>query len=120
MSLEAWFAFAAASAIMLAIPGPTILLVVSYALGHGRKTALATVTGVALGDFTAMTASLFGLGAVLAASATLFTVLKWVGGAYLIWLGIKLWRAPIISEPMADNDNLPGRNRSGFSSTPMS
>lgn len=107
MSLEAWFAFAAASAIMLAIPGPTILLVVSYALGHGRKTALATVTGVALGDFTAMTASLFGLGAVLAASATLFTVLKWVGGAYLIWLGIKLWRAPVISEPMADNDNLP-------------
>ncbi|MBD9446100.1 MULTISPECIES: LysE family translocator [unclassified Rhizobium] len=107
MSLEAWLAFAAASAIMLAIPGPTILLVVSYALGHGRKTALATVTGVALGDFTAMTASLFGLGAVLAASATLFTVLKWIGGAYLIWLGIKLWRAPVMSEPMADNDNLP-------------
>jgi threonine/homoserine/homoserine lactone efflux protein len=107
MSLEAWLAFAAASAIMLAIPGPTILLVVSYALGLGRKTALATVTGVALGDFTAMTASLFGLGAVLAASATLFTVLKWIGGAYLIWLGIKLWRAPVMSEPMADNDNLP-------------
>ncbi|MBB3396323.1 MULTISPECIES: LysE family translocator [unclassified Rhizobium] len=107
MSLEAWLAFAAASAIMLAIPGPTILLVVSYALGHGRKTALATVTGVALGDFTAMTASLFGLGALLAASATLFTVLKWIGGAYLIWLGVKLWRAPVISEPMADNDNLP-------------
>jgi len=107
MSLEAWLAFAAASAIMLAIPGPTILLVVSYALGHGRKTALATVSGVALGDFTAMTASLFGLGALLAASATLFTVLKSVGGAYLIWLGIKLWRAPIIPGPVADNDNLP-------------
>jgi len=107
MSLEAWLAFAAASAIMLAIPGPTILLVVSYALGHGRKTALATVSGVALGDFTAMTASLFGLGALLAASATLFTVLKWIGGAYLIWLGIKLWRAPIIPGPVADNDNLP-------------
>lgn len=107
MSIEAWLAFAAASAIMLAIPGPTILLVVSYALGHGRKTAFATVSGVALGDFTAMTASLFGLGALLAASATLFTVLKWIGGAYLIWLGIKLWRAPIVTEPMADNDNLP-------------
>ncbi|MHC2296972.1 LysE family translocator [Rhizobium mongolense] len=107
MSLEAWLAFAAASAIMLAIPGPTILLVVSYALGHGRRTALATVSGVALGDFTAMTASVFGLGAVLAASAMLFTVLKWIGGAYLIWLGIKLWRAPLITEPVADNDNLP-------------
>lgn len=107
MSIEAWLAFAAASAIMLAIPGPTILLVVSYALGHGRKTAFATVSGVALGDFTAMTASLFGLGALLAASATLFTVLKWIGGAYLIWLGIKLWRAPIVTGPLADNDNLP-------------
>ncbi|WP_283194298.1 LysE family translocator [Rhizobium sp. AN80A] len=107
MSLEAWLAFAAASAIMLAIPGPTILLVVSYALGHGRKTAFATVSGVALGDFTAMTASLFGLGALLATSATLFTILKFIGGAYLIWLGIKLWRAPVIAGPMADNDNLP-------------
>ncbi|MBX4928771.1 LysE family translocator [Rhizobium binae] len=107
MSFEAWLAFAAASAIMLAIPGPTILLVVSYALGHGRRTAFATVSGVALGDFTAMTASLFGLGAVLATSAALFTILKWIGGAYLIWLGIKLWRAPVIGEPVADNDNLP-------------
>jgi threonine/homoserine/homoserine lactone efflux protein len=107
MSLEAWLAFAAASAIMLAIPGPTVLLVVSYALGHGRKTALATVSGVALGDFTAMTASLFGLGALLAASAALFTVLKWIGGAYLIWLGIKLWRAPVVDGHIADNDNLP-------------
>jgi threonine/homoserine/homoserine lactone efflux protein len=107
MSLEAWLAFAAASAILLAIPGPTILLVVSYALGHGRRTAFATVSGVALGDFTAMTASLFGLGAVLATSAALFTLLKWIGGAYLIWLGIKLWRAPVIGEPVADNDNLP-------------
>ncbi|HTO31828.1 MAG TPA: LysE family translocator [Pararhizobium sp.] len=98
MSIEHWLAFAAASAIMLAIPGPTILLVISYALGHGRKTAGATVAGVALGDFTAMTASMLGLGALLATSAAIFTVLKWVGAAYLIWLGIKLWRAPIARE----------------------
>ena len=95
MSFEHWLTFAAASAIMLAIPGPTILLVISYALGHGRRTAGATVAGVALGDFTAMTASMLGLGALLATSATIFTVLKWVGAAYLIWLGIKLWRAPV-------------------------
>ena len=61
MSFEHWFAFAAASAVLLALPGPTIRLVISYALGHGRNTAGATVAGVALGDFTAMTASMLGL-----------------------------------------------------------
>ena len=82
-----------ASAALLAVPGPTVLLVVSHALGGGRASALATVPGVALGDFTAMTVSLLGAGAVLAASATLFTVLKLVGAVYLVWLGIQLWRA---------------------------
>ncbi|BBE73613.1 LysE family translocator [Oharaeibacter diazotrophicus] len=95
MSFDHWLAFALASAVMLAIPGPTVLLVVSYALGHGRRATAATVAGVALGDFTAMTASMLGLGALLATSAALFTALKWVGAAYLVWLGVKLWRAPI-------------------------
>lgn len=97
MSIELWLAFVAASAVLLAIPGPTVLLVISYALGHGKRSATATVAGVALGDFTAMTASMLGLGALLATSATLFTVLKWVGAAYLIYLGVKLWRAPVAS-----------------------
>jgi threonine/homoserine/homoserine lactone efflux protein len=95
MSLEHWLAFAAASALLLAIPGPTVLLVVSYALGHGRRTAWATTLGVALGDFTSMSASLLGLGVILGASAALFTTLKWVGAAYLVYLGIKLWRTPV-------------------------
>lgn len=93
MSIETWAAFAAASAVLLIIPGPTILLVVSYALGQGLRVAAPMAVGVALGDFTAMTLSLLGLGAVLATSATLFAVLRWVGAAYLVWLGIKLWRA---------------------------
>ena len=65
MSLETWAAFAAASAILLVIPGPTILLVVSYALGQGWRTALPMAFGVALGDFTAMTLSMLGIGALL-------------------------------------------------------
>lgn len=93
MSFEIWLAFAVASAILVAIPGPTVMLVVSYALGGGRRTAWATAPGVALGDFTAMTLSLLGAGAVLAASAALFTGLKLVGALYLIWLGIQLWRS---------------------------
>lgn len=93
MAPELWFAFALATCVVLVIPGPTVLLVVSYALGKGRASGLATVPGVALGDLTAITVSLAGAGAVLAASATLFTVLKLAGAAYLIWLGIQLWRA---------------------------
>lgn len=93
MALELWLAFVAASSLLLIIPGPTVLLVVSYALGQGWRTALPMAIGVALGDFTAMTLSMLGLGALLAASATMFTILKWVGAAYLVWLGIKLWRA---------------------------
>ncbi|PSJ55028.1 LysE family translocator [Pseudaminobacter soli (ex Li et al. 2025)] len=93
MPLETWAAFAAASAVLLIIPGPTILLVVSYALGQGWRTALPMAVGVALGDFTAMTLSMLGIGALLMASATVFTILKWIGAAYLIYLGIKLFRA---------------------------
>ena len=93
MTFESWAAFSAASAVLLIIPGPTVLLVVSYALGQGWRTVLPMTVGVALGDFTAMTLSMLGLGALLAASATLFTILKWVGAAYLVYLGIRLWRA---------------------------
>lgn len=93
MTWSLYLAFVAASSILLVIPGPTVLLVVSYALGRGWRTALPMAIGVALGDFTAMTLSMLGLGALLAASATLFTVLKWIGAAYLVWLGVKLWRA---------------------------
>ena len=104
MTIETWLAFAAASSILLIIPGPTILLVVSYALGQGWRTALPMAVGVALGDFTAMTLSMLGIGALLLASATLFTVLKWIGAAYLIWLGIKLFRAggTLGAEPRRD------------------
>ncbi len=95
MPLDHWIAFVGASAVLLAIPGPTVLLVVSYALGHDRKPVAAIVAGVALGDLTAMTASMLGLGAVLATSAMMFTGLRFLGGAYLVYLGIKLWRAPV-------------------------
>ena len=102
MDLATWLAFTAASIILLMIPGPTVLLVVSYALTQGRRVALATAAGVALGDFTAMTLSLAGLGALLLASAGLFTALKWVGAAYLVYLGVRLWR----SQPRLDRKSV--------------
>ena len=95
MPIDNWLAFVAASAIMLAIPGPTVVLIMSYALSHGRKPAFSAVAGVGLGGLVAITVSLLGLGALLAASSTVFSALKWIGGAYLVYLGIKLWRTPI-------------------------
>ena len=93
MTVETWFAFVATSAVLLVIPGPTILLVLSYALGRGWKVAAPVATGVALGDLTAMTLSMLGVGALLASSAALFTAVKWIGAAYLVFLGVKLWQA---------------------------
>ena len=67
MQLELWIAFTIASGAFLAIPmGPTVMLVISYALSKGRSSAWATVPGVALGDFTAMTISVLGAGAIRA------------------------------------------------------
>lgn len=93
MTLDLWLAFVAASTALLLIPGPTVLLVLSYALSKGRSVAVASAAGVATGDFIAMSASLAGLGALVLASATLFTALKWIGAVYLVWLGIKLIRS---------------------------
>ncbi len=104
MTFEIWLAFVAASTALVLIPGPTVLLVVSYALGQGWRAALPMAVGVALGDFTAMSLSVLGIGALLMASATLFTVVKWIGAAYLIYLGIKLFRAggTLSAEPKTD------------------
>ncbi|SJZ96981.1 LysE family translocator [Consotaella salsifontis] len=88
-------AFVLASVVLLVIPGPTIVMVVSQALAHGRRVALASVLGVGLGDLLAASLSIAGVGTLLAASATAFTILKWIGGAYLVFLGVKLWRAPV-------------------------
>lgn len=93
MTFEIWLTFVAALTALLLIPGPTVLLVLSYAISQGRRVALATVAGVALGDFIAMSASLAGLGALVLASSTLFMILKWVGAAYLVYMGIKLLRS---------------------------
>jgi threonine/homoserine/homoserine lactone efflux protein len=104
MPFEIWIAFVAASTALVLIPGPTVLLVVSYALGQGWRAALPMAVGVALGDFTAMSLSVLGIGALLMASATLFTVVKWIGAAYLVYLGVKLFRAggSLSAEPKTD------------------
>jgi threonine/homoserine/homoserine lactone efflux protein len=101
VSIELWFAFVAASAVLLVIPGPTILTVISYSMAHGRRANAPLVAAVALGASTALVVSLLGLGALLATSAFWFTIVKWAGGLYLLYLGIKLLRAGISSAELA-------------------
>ncbi len=93
MSLEIWISYIITTMVILIIPGPTIILVISQAVTYGRKSIVPLVAGVVLGDFTAMTLSLLGLGAIMATSAALFVLFKWIGAIYLLYLGINLWRA---------------------------
>ena len=88
MSVSVWLGFALASFGMGVIPGPAVTAIVGYALGSGRRTALASVAGIALGNAVAMTLSLMGAGALLAASALAFGALKAAGALYLIGLGL--------------------------------
>ncbi|MBL8832295.1 MAG: LysE family translocator [Rhodospirillales bacterium] len=91
---EIWLAFAAAAAILIAIPGPTTLVVLGQTLSGGRRMGFVSLIGVALGDVCAISLSVLGFSAILSASAHAFEILKWIGAAYLVWLGIGLWRAP--------------------------
>lgn len=93
MSIELWLALMAASIALLAIPGPVVMMLFGYTARYGRSVRGCAIFGVVAGDFVAMTISLFGAGAVLAASTTLFFALKIAGAAYLVWLGVHMWRS---------------------------
>lgn len=93
MHIELWLAFVAAAIVLLLIPGPTVLTVISYSASHGRRATLPLIAGVALGDSTALFLSLVGLGTLLATSALWFNAVKLAGGLYLLYLGVKMLRA---------------------------
>jgi threonine/homoserine/homoserine lactone efflux protein len=95
MDLSIWMTFVAASVALIVIPGPTVVLVLTYALTQGRRVAVASALGVGLGDLIAMVACLAGLGALVLASSVLFGVVKWLGAAYLVWMGIGMIRSTI-------------------------
>lgn len=89
---SALLAFLAASIVIVAIPGPSVLFTIGRALSGGRRAALLTVLGNALGVLAQVIALAVGLGPLIAASATAYTVVKVVGAGYLIWLGISAIR----------------------------
>ena len=92
MPLETWLAYTFVTASFLLIPGPTILLVISYSLIRGRQAVFALLLGVGLGDVVAMLLSFIGVGLLLQTVSIVFQFFMWIGAAYLIWLGIRMLR----------------------------
>lgn len=88
MAWQLWLGFAGASLLMAIIPGPGVASILGFAFSSGRRAALASVAGMAVGNVLAMSVSLLGAGAILASSAIAFTVLKWIGAAYLLTIGL--------------------------------
>jgi threonine/homoserine/homoserine lactone efflux protein len=96
MALHVWFVYTLAALGLSLSPGPNSLLALTHGAVHGRQKALYTLVGGSLGFLLIIALSMFGIGALLKASVVWLTVLKWIGGAYLVWLGIQVWRAPPI------------------------
>jgi len=110
MAFSTWLIYLAAVIGLSLTPGPNGLLALTHGALYGPRRALLTVLGGVSG-FTALIAlSMFGLGAVLQASSHALLVLKWVGGAYLVWLGIQLWRAPAMHLTLAAGAPTPRRD----------
>ena len=97
MELHTWLIYLLAAAGLSLSPGPNSLLALTHGALHGRRKALYTVAGGSVGFVTIIALSMFGIGALLKASLVWLTILKWVGGLYLVWLGIQVWRSPPIA-----------------------
>jgi homoserine/homoserine lactone efflux protein len=109
MELHNWLLYLAASVGLSLSPGPNGLLALTHGALHGRRKALFTISGGVMGFVIVIALSMFGIGALLQASIVWLTVLKWVGGAYLVWLGVQVWRSPPMQlEMTAAGDARPG------------
>jgi len=96
MDFSTWLTFFAASWAISISPGAGAVAAMSAGLNHGFRRGYFTVFGLVLGIWTQLLVIGLGLGALVAASASAFLVVKWAGVAYLVWLGIAQWRAPAV------------------------
>ncbi|WP_416467614.1 LysE family translocator [Pseudomonas sp. LFS044] len=96
MALDTWLLYLLASIGLSLTPGPNSLLALTHGALYGARRTLLTIIGGVFGFSALIALAMFGLTALLQASASVLTVLKWVGGAYLLWLGIQLWRSPAL------------------------
>jgi len=96
MALDTWLIYLLASIGLSLTPGPNSLLALTHGALYGARRTLFTIVGGVFGFSALIALAMFGLSALLQTSASVLTVLKWVGGAYLLWLGIQLWRSPAL------------------------
>jgi threonine/homoserine/homoserine lactone efflux protein len=92
MNIELFTAFVLITLVLVVTPGPIVTLVISTGATRGVRAALTTVVGTTLGNALLLAAIAFGLSWVLTNALVLFEVLRWVGAAYLVWLGVQAWR----------------------------
>jgi threonine/homoserine/homoserine lactone efflux protein len=91
-SASNFVAFALTALVIVVIPGPSVMFIVSRALAYGRRAAALTVIGNALGEYVQVIAVAFGIGLLAERAVALFTILKLIGAAYLVYLGVKTIR----------------------------
>jgi len=94
MAFDTWLIYLLASIGLSLTPGPNSLLALTHGALYGARRTLFTIVGGVFGFSALIALAMFGLSALLQTSASVLSVLKWVGGAYLVWLGIQLWRSP--------------------------
>lgn len=93
ISFELYIPFVFAVTALILMPGPTFTLVVANALAYGTRAGVATALGSSVGNAVLATGGALGLAAVLGLLAGVFDIIRWIGAAYLIYLGIRAWRA---------------------------
>lgn len=98
MEIQTWFLYTLAAVGLSLTPGPNGLLALTHGALYGARKTIFTIVGGSVGFSAVIGLSMFGIGALLAANVGLLVVLKWVGGAYLIFLGIQVWRSPSLGE----------------------
>ena len=106
MDFNVWLAFFAASWVIAISPGSGAVLSMSHGLAYGVRHSSATIAGLQLGLAVILLIAGVGVGALLLASATAFTVVKVLGAAYLMWLGLKQWRSPVDAQTPASGQAL--------------
>lgn len=110
MDLQNWLLYTAAAVGLSLTPGPNGLLALTHGALYGARRTVFTILGGSVGFAAVIALSMFGIGALLAANVGLLVLLKWLGGVYLIWLGIQVWRSPALSQSRALAKAMSGRS----------